>query len=82
MRLSLRFVLATALMTIVTSSFAVLPPKYLGIKDFDKCLTDKQVDTYRALCIPANKPKACPKSSWKQLRSLSGQDRIPRCSEK
>lgn len=82
MRLSLHLVLATTLMTMVTSSFAVLPPKYLGIKDFDKCLTDRQVDTYRALCIPASKPKACPRLSWKQLRSLKGQDRIPRCSEK
>jgi len=82
MRLSLHFVLATTLMTIVTSSFAVLPPKYLGIKDFDKCLADKQIDTYRAWCIPARKPNDCPKSSWKQLRALSGQDRIPRCSEK
>lgn len=82
MRLSLHFVFATTLMTGFTNGFAALPPKYLGIKDFDKCLTDKQVDTYRAWCIPVRKPKACPKSSWKQLRSLSGQDRIPRCSEK
>lgn len=82
MRLSLHFVLATTLVTLVTSGFAVLPPKYLGIKDFDKCLTDRQVDTYRALCIPASKPNACPRASWKQLRLLNGQDRIPRCSEK
>lgn len=45
----------------------ILPPKYLQIKDFKKCLNVKQQDTYYYYCLPANKPKLCPQNSWEQL---------------
>ena len=58
---------------------AALPPKYLEVKDFKKCLAEKDMGTYSMWCLPANKPEACPKESWEQLNNLTGQDKVPSC---
>ncbi|MEB4636807.1 hypothetical protein [Burkholderia contaminans] len=63
-----------------SSCLAGLPPKYLSVEKFDKCLADKQVNTSRAWCLPEKKPDTCPGSSWDQLRQLKGRDKIPRCA--
>jgi hypothetical protein len=47
--------------------FAVLPPKYLTVPAFDKCLKEKKVDSHTAWCLPKNKPVTCPKESWAKL---------------
>ncbi|WP_365305869.1 hypothetical protein [uncultured Thiodictyon sp.] len=56
-----------------------LPPKYLEVKDFQRCLADKNMGASTAWCLPAKKPATCPRESWHQLRRLSGEDKIPRC---
>ena len=58
---------------------AALPPKYLAIKDFDRCLTEQDMGSYRAWCLPAKKPATCPESSWQQLNRLTGPDKVPSC---
>jgi hypothetical protein len=58
---------------------AALPPKYLAIKDFDRCLTEQDMGSYRAWCLPAKKPAACPQASWQQLNQLTGPDKVPDC---
>jgi hypothetical protein len=64
------------------NSFAALPPKYLQIKDFKKCVKEKEVDSYRIVCMPEKKLTACPRASWKQLNALTENDKIPACTQK
>lgn len=75
----LQAVLGCALATAAASSFAVLPPQYLGVKSFQKCLTTEPQGTAKAWCTPARKPATCPKASWKQLGALKGADQVPSC---
>ena len=71
--------IAWLLAIVALNSAAALPPKYLGIKDFKRCLATQQIDSYRAWCIPAEKPGICPATSWDQLKALSGKDRLAEC---
>ncbi len=61
------------------SAVAVPAPKYLEIEDFGKCLASKDMSTWTAWCLPAQKPEACPEESWKQLHRLTGNDKVPEC---
>lgn len=61
------------------SAWAALPPKYLAIPAFEKCLATQQQGTFQTWCQPARQPAACPAASWQQLRALKGQDKLPRC---
>jgi len=57
----------------------MLPPKYLSIPDFQKCLATKNMGTWQSWCMPAKKPSVCAEQSWQQLNSLTGKDRVPDC---
>lgn len=57
----------------------MMPPKYLEIPDFKKCLADKDMGTYTALCMPAKRVKECPRKSWRALKKLTGDDKVPAC---
>ncbi|MEJ2793670.1 hypothetical protein WAE56_09645 [Iodobacter sp. LRB] len=80
-KISTIVLLATTAGTAVNGA-AALPPKYLEIKDFKKCLKDKAVESYYILCMPDKKPAACPRASWKQLNALTANDKIPSCAPK
>ena len=67
------------LAAVASISFAALPPKYLGIKDFKLCLATQQSNGYRAWCLPAQQPERCPAASWQELKALTGSDRVPDC---
>ncbi|WP_156455135.1 hypothetical protein [Janthinobacterium sp. B9-8] len=67
---------------ISANSFAALPPKYLEIKDFKQCLQEKEINSYRIVCMPKKKLAACPRASWKQLNALTENDKIPACVQK
>ena len=71
--------LAAALTAIALPGHAALPPKYLSVPSFKQCLAEQSEGSYRSWCQPAQKPKACPRSSWRQLRALQGQDALPAC---
>ena len=62
-----------------TGSSAALPPKYLGISDFQLCLGTQDSHSYRSWCMPAEKPASCPAASWEQLRALAAVDKLPDC---
>jgi len=64
---------------ITADGFAVLPPKYLSVADFQKCLATKNMGTWQSWCMPAKKLDACPNDSWKQLSGFTGKDRVPSC---
>jgi hypothetical protein len=74
--------LATALAAIALPVYAVLPPQYLSVPDFQQCLAEQNEGSYSSWCQPAKKPKACPRTSWRQLRALQGDDAVPACRAK
>lgn len=71
--------IALLLACVTLASSAALPPKYLGIKDFKQCLAVQQISSYRAWCMPSEKPLSCPATSWDELKALTGNDRVPDC---
>lgn len=71
--------LIIALFMMLLPTFAVLPPRYLAIKNFKRCLATKNQGTWTAWCLPSQKPDRCPASSWHQLNQLTGSDKIPAC---
>lgn len=58
---------------------ASLPPKYLNVPQFNKCLGTKEVGTIQQWCLPSKRMDQCPEPSWEQLRNLTGRDRLPDC---
>lgn len=70
---------ATLFFGIIANGFAVLPPKYLSVANFQKCLATKNMGTWQSWCMPVKKPNACPDDSWKQLNGFIGKDRVPQC---
>lgn len=67
------------LAAVASASFAALPPKYLGVKDFKHCLATQQSSGYRAWCLPTQQPERCPATSWQELKAHTGNDRVPDC---
>jgi leader peptidase (prepilin peptidase) / N-methyltransferase len=47
----------------------VLPPAYLAVADFKKCLATQSMGTWEAYCLPETKPDSCPQASWDSLNS-------------
>ncbi len=58
---------------------AVLPPKYLSIDGWQKCIGKKDMGTWKAICMPKSKPAACSDNAWKQFTGLTGKDKVPDC---
>jgi len=71
--------IALLLASVTSASSAVLPPKYLAVKDFKQCLATQQINSYSAWCMPSEKPQSCPQASWDELKALTGADRVPDC---
>jgi hypothetical protein len=72
-------IFALILVLITTSALALLPPKYLSVKDFKQCLATKNMGTWEAWCLPKTKPDDCPDDSWQELNGFTGHDRIQDC---
>ena len=62
-----------------TSALTALPPAYLQVTDFQRCLGEQTVETHRQWCLPVARPAQCPEASWLQLNQLQGRDRVPAC---
>jgi len=74
--------LAATLAALALPVYAVLPSAYLSVPDFKQCLSEQSEGSYSSWCLPAKKPKACPRLSWRQLRALQGNDAVPACRAK
>jgi len=61
------------------SKVAALPPKYLQVDQFQRCLKSKQVGTQQRWCMPVSKPERCPSHSWDQLSQMKGGEKVPAC---
>ena len=55
------------LMLLTNYTFAMLPPEYLQVANFKKCLAVKNMGSWQALCLPSIKPQNCPPNSWSKL---------------
>jgi hypothetical protein len=62
-----------------TKTTNIKPPKYLSVPDYQKCLGQKDMGTWKAWCLPENQPKGCPNASWKQIKF--GFDGLDGCTE-
>lgn len=47
--------------------WALLPPKYLSVRDWQRCVITITKGDAKFICLPDSKPKECPKSSWRKL---------------
>jgi hypothetical protein len=47
-----------------------LPPAYLKVKGFKACMGEKDMGTWRSICLPSAKPSGCAQSSWQQLQAM------------
>ncbi len=56
----------------------VLPPEYLRVPQWQKCVDKIACSNAKYLCLPKVKPSDCPLESWEQLTS---KHLIPYCSE-
>ena len=57
----------------------VLPPAYLQVNQFKDCLSQADRGTWKAWCMPANRPEHCPAASWKQLQALPAKAGLSDC---
>lgn len=64
------------------SAEAVQAPQYLSIPSFQQCLSTQTMGSYDAVCLPMARPKQCPTASWRALRRLSGDQKMPHCRGK
>lgn len=62
-----------------TAALTALPPAYLQVDGFQRCLGEQTVGTHRQWCLPVTRPAQCPEASWQQLNQLQGRDRVPAC---
>ena len=56
-----------------------LPPKYLSVPSFQKCLGNytKLGDGHSQWCLPKAKPNECPDASWEQVGKVFEGDQCP-----
>lgn len=71
MKVLLTLIFSFCLLSIALNSNALLPPRYLSIPDFQRCLGTKNMGTWTAWCIPQARPIKCPQSSWHELNTMN-----------
>ena len=64
---------------LIGNTKASLPPKYLSVPNFQKCLSQKDMGTWKSWCLPESQPKGCPSKSWDKLKYE--QDSLPFCKQ-
>jgi len=74
-----KILLLPAILLLSATVYAVLPPKYLSVPNFEQCLATKNMGSWTAWCMPKTKPYSCPDASWQALNSLTGRDRMQSC---
>ncbi len=49
---------------------AALPPPYLQVSGFKKCVAIKDMGSWKAYCLPKYRPALCDKQAWQKLQQL------------
>lgn len=58
---------ALFLLGVASSSWAMLPPKYLSVPEWQSCVETVTKNSTEFVCLPGERPANCPLASWKQL---------------
>ena len=56
---------------IIGSNSTTWTPAYLKVKSYKECLSVQDYRGWQGLCMPAEKPKNCPDSSWSKLQEMN-----------
>ena len=59
------------------TAYALVPPKYLSVPQWQKCVGQVKKGTAQFICLPYAKPSACPAKSWKILTNQKLVDICP-----
>ncbi|CAK5040447.1 unnamed protein product [Meloidogyne enterolobii] len=63
-------------------SIRVLPPFYLTVPEFKKCLESKEINgDHEVWCFPEDIPAGCDPKSWKQLKEHQEKDGLKQCCD-
>lgn len=57
-------------------TYAVLPPAYLQIKNWQLCTATQSYGRWQGVCLPTTRPNACSRKSW---LALSATMSLPVC---
>lgn len=52
------------LLLLSSASWAVLPPRYLSVPEWQSCVGTVKKGSADFVCLPAEKPETCPDTSW------------------
>lgn len=66
----------------MTGNISASTPKYLAIKDFQRCAGKKDMHGWVMWCMPNTMPNNCPIDSWGKLSKLTGSDALISCNKK
>ncbi len=72
--------IAGIFLLVSSSTWALLPPKYLSVPEWQSCVGSMTKESARFVCLPVKKPDGCSVASWDQLSALNELERCP-CSE-
>lgn len=48
------------------------PPAYLQVPGFQSCLESKDMGSFKAWCLPCERPEGCAEASWDALSEMEG----------
>nr|CAD2194199.1 unnamed protein product [Meloidogyne enterolobii] len=61
---------------LIETAYCALPPKYLGLCNWQACVGEKEEGMHTSICLPETKPDACLQETWDQLVAA---DELPPC---
>ena len=59
-----------------TKPTSSLPPYYLQVPGWQECTKEKDMGSWRSVCIPQKKPAGCLNASWQDLQAKAN---LPPC---
>lgn len=74
-----KLILVLAITATALAAVGFVPPRYLAVHGFKHCLEKEHMGTWERWCMPHEKPTACARDSWEQLKQLEEHDRPADC---
>lgn len=60
-------IIGASLFMVVNTCWSMLPPKYLSVPHWQRCVSTKTRGTAQFVCLPRAKPMNCSNESWERL---------------
>nr|CAD2185895.1 unnamed protein product [Meloidogyne enterolobii]CAD2191960.1 unnamed protein product [Meloidogyne enterolobii]CAD2206228.1 unnamed protein product [Meloidogyne enterolobii] len=70
------FIYCLICILLIETAYCALPPKYLGLCNWQACVGEKEEGMHTSICLPEVKPDACLQETWDQLVAA---DELPPC---